>query len=111
MSQRTIFVKAGTVIEVSMCDPGYCDEWCRVRGYDGWAPATAELPDVLREVEVGDTISASKRAGRPFELNKATATVTREGERFISSGVRDYAKLRAGQAKAQAKAPQFTEQG
>ena len=107
MAEKTIFTKAGTVVEVSMCDSDYCDEWCRVRGYDGWAPATAELPDVLREVEVGDALIASKQTGRPFELTKATATVTREGERFVHNGVRDYAKLRAGQAKAQAKAPKF----
>ena len=102
MEQRTVFTKAGVVVEVSMCDPGYCDEWCRIRGYDGWAEATADLSDVLREVEVGDTISASKRASQEFELNPATAHVTRYGIKFVTAGVRDYAKL----AQAQALAPQ-----
>ena len=107
MATRIAFVRDGVVVSVSMGEREDADAMATACGYDGWTELTTAPTDVLREVEVGDTISASKRAGRPFELNKATATVTREGERFISSGVRDYAKLRAGQAKAQAKAPKF----
>lgn len=107
MSQRTIFVKAGTVIEVSMCDPDYCDHWCVQRTFDGWVPATADPADVLREVQEGDTLTASKRPGQQFELNPATAHVTRYGIKFVTAGVRDYAKL----AQAQALAPPAPDMG
>lgn len=105
--QRTVFTKAGTVAEVSMCDPDYCDHWCVQRTFDGWAPATAEPADVLREVQEGDTLTASKRAGQQYELNPATAHVTRYGVKFVEAGVRDYAKL----AQANALAPQPVDMG
>ena len=107
MAQRTIFVKAGTVVEVSMCCPDYCDEWCVQRTFDGWVPASADPADVLREVEAGDTLTASKRAGQPYELDPATAHVTRYGIEFVTKGVRDYAKL----AQAQALAPPAVDMG
>lgn len=98
--QRTVFTKGGVVAEVSMCERDYCDEWCRIRGYDSWAEATADAADVLREVQEGDALSASKRAGQQYELNPATAHVTRYGIKFVTNGVRDYAKLRQAQALA-----------
>ena len=104
---RTVFTKNGAVVEISMCDPDYCDEWCRVRSYDGWAPATAEPADVLREAQEGDTLTASKRTNQQYELNPATAHVTRYGIKFVTAGVRDYAKL----VQANALAPQPVDMG
>jgi hypothetical protein len=104
--QRTVFTKGGVVAEVSMCERDYCDEWCRIRGYDSWAEATADAADVLREIEEGDAIAAPLLAGTR-ELNKSEATVTREGEQFVTNGARDYDKLRSAQTKKTAKQPVY----
>lgn len=105
--QRTVFVKAGAIAEVSMCERDYCDEWCALRGYDGWAEASSEPADVLREVEEGDALTAPKLAGKARELDKSKATLTREGEQFVANGARNYARLRSAQGKKAAKAPKF----
>ena len=105
--QRTVFTKGGVVAEVSMCERDYCDEWCRIRGYDGWVEATADANDVLREIEEGDAITAPKLAGKARELDKSRANVTREGEQFVANGARNYTRLRAGQAKKAAKQPRI----
>lgn len=102
VSQRTIFTRGGVVVEISMCAPQGCDEWCRMKGYDGWVEATDAAADVLREVNEGDLFAATKVAGKPYALTK-TATAAREGLTFVSAGVRDYAKLRTAQAAQAAK--------
>lgn len=100
--QRIAFVRNGVVVSVAMGRREDADAMAAACGYDGWTELTTAPTDVLREVEVGDTISASKRASQAFELNPATAHVTRYGIKFVTAGVRDYAKL----AQAQALAPQ-----
>ena len=101
MANRIAFTQGGVIVQVSMCDLGRCDEWCRINGYDGWAEATAEPADVLREVEEGDAITAPLKPGTR-ELDKTKASVTRFGVTFVTAGVRDYAKL----AQANALRPQ-----
>lgn len=103
VSQRTIFTRGGVVVEISMCAPQGCDEWCRVRGYDGWAEASHDFADALRDANEGDTITINKAAGKPFELNKATANVAREGITFVTAGARNIAQLRAAQQAREAR--------
>jgi hypothetical protein len=98
---RIIFVRGGIVAQVAMGERADADAFAVAIGADGWAEATAEPADVLREVEEGDAIAAPLLAGTR-ELNKSKVNVTRYGVKFVTNGVRDYAKL----AQAQALAPQ-----
>jgi len=92
--QRTVFTKAGVVVEVSMCEADRCDWWCQLRGYDGWAASEGEQSDPLREAHAGDEITCPKKPGAARELNAAQATLKRAGIEFVKAGARDLAKIR-----------------
>jgi len=103
---RIIFVRGGIVAQVAMGERADADAFAVAIGADGWVEATADPTDVLREVEEGDAIIAPLLAGTR-ELNKSEATVTREGEQFVTNGARDYDKLRSAQTKKTAKQPVY----
>lgn len=100
--KRMVFVKAGVVEELSMCDEDYADEWCTIKGYDAWAVADIGPADPIREVEPGDELTAPSAAapGRVRALNPALATAKRGPHTFVNNGVRDIAKVLSASAVA-----------